>query len=89
MIRAGRDEGRDLEEALDLLAEVFGRPAAAQRLGPHFTCVEANRIAWVLAASRHTDAALVWLDGQAASDNEEDVHGSAGFDAVRYITGGR
>jgi hypothetical protein len=89
MIRAGRDEGRDLGEALDLLAEVFGRPAAARRLGSHFTCVEANRIAWVLAASRHFDAAVVWLDGHAASDTKEDVHGDAGFDAVSYITGGR
>src|ERR1700752_3141805 len=79
MLRAGRDEGRDLEEALQLLAEVFGRPAIAERVGPHFTCVEADRIAWVLAASRHTDAAIVWLDEHAASDTEEDVHGSAGF----------
>lgn len=89
MLRAGRDDGRDLDEALDGLAQVFGRPTAAQRFGPHFTCHEANVIAYVLAASRHVDAAVVWLDVHAASDTEEDVHGGAGFDAARYITGGR
>jgi hypothetical protein len=89
MIRAGRDEGRALEKALDALARVFGRPGTAKRVGPHFTCAEANRIASVLVASRHTDAAIVWLDEHAASDSEEDAHGGAGFDAVRYITGRR
>ena len=87
MLRAGRDEGRDLDRALDGLARVFGRPATAERVGPHFTCAEANRIAYVLAASRHTDAAIVWLDAHAASDTEEDEHGSAGFDAAHYVTG--
>ena len=89
MLRAGRDDGRDLEEALDGLAQVFGRPTSAERVGSHFTCHEANIIAYVLAASRHIDAAIVWLDVHAASDTEEDVHGGAGFDAARYITGGR
>ena len=72
--------------SLDYLARVFGRPASAERVGPHFTCVEANRIAWVLVVSRHSDAAIVWLDAHAASDTEEDEHGSAEFDAARYIT---
>lgn len=89
MLRAGRDEGRDLERALTGLARVFGRQATAERVGPHFTCTEANRIAAVLIASRHTDAAIVWLDEHAASDTEEDVHGGADFDAAKYITGGR
>lgn len=89
MIRAGRDEGRVLDQALDGLARVFGRPATAERVGPHFTCAEANRIASVLIASRHTDAAIVWLDEHAASDKEQDAHGGAEFDAARYITGGR
>ncbi len=87
MLRAGRDEGRDLEEALDHLARVFGRPASAGRLGTHVTCYEANVIAYVLAASRHLDAAVVWLDEHAATDTEEDLHGRPGFDAARYITG--
>jgi hypothetical protein len=85
MLRAGRDEGRYLEESLIYLARVFGRPAPAERVGPHFTCAEANCIAWVLVASRHTDAAIVWLDQHAASDTEEDVHGGADFDAARYV----
>jgi hypothetical protein len=85
MLRAGRDEGRYLEEALHYLAHVFGRPAPAERVGPHFTCAEANCIAWVLVASRHTEAAIVWLDEHAASDTNEDVHGSANFDAARYV----
>ena len=89
VLRAGRDEGRHLEQALDLFAQVFGRPATAERVGPHFTCVEANRIAWVLVASRHTDAAIVWLEQHAASDTEEDIHGRPGFDAARYLTGRR
>lgn len=89
MIRGGRDEGRVLDQALDGLARVFGRPATAERVGPHFTCAEANRIASALIASRHTDAAIVWLDEHAASDNEDDMHGGAGFDAVRYIAGRR
>jgi hypothetical protein len=89
MLRAGRDEGREVEEALALVAQVFSRPATARRVGPHFTCVEADRIAWVLSASRHTDAAIVWLEEHAASDTEDDVHGSPGFDAVQYVTGGR
>jgi hypothetical protein len=87
MLRAGRDEGRDLENALGGLARVFGRPATAERVGPYFTCHEANIIAYVLAASRHLDAAIVWLDEHAASDTEEDTHGRPGFDAARYITG--
>jgi hypothetical protein len=89
MIRAGRDEGRDLEEALAGLAKVFGRPGTAERVGPHFTCREANVIAYVLAASRHLDAAIVWLDEHAASDTDEDTHGGAEFDAAYYITGRR
>jgi hypothetical protein len=87
MLRAGRDEGRDLEEALDALARVFGRHATAERVGPHVTCHEANVIAYVLAASRHLDAAIAWLEEHAASDTEEDTHGRAGFDAAHYITG--
>jgi hypothetical protein len=89
MLRAGRNEGRDLEQALDGLALIFGRPASAERVGPHVTCREANLIAYVLVASRHLDAAVVWLDEHAASDTEEDLHGGAGFDAARYITTGR
>ena len=89
MLRAGRNEGRDLEKALDGLARVFGRKITAERVGPHFTCDEANRIALVLVASRHIDAAISSLDAHAVSDSEEDVHGSPEFDAVRYITGGR
>lgn len=87
MLRAGRDEGRDLENALDGLARVFGRPSTAERVGPHVTCREANIIAYVLAASRHLDAAIVWLEEHAASDTEEDTHGRPGFDAEHYITG--
>lgn len=89
MLRAGRDEGRDLERALDALAGVFGRPATAERVGPHFSCLEANRIAAALIASRHADAAIVWLDKHAASDSEQDLHGASGFDAVEYINGRR
>ena len=90
MLRAGRDEGRVLDKALDGLARVFGRRATAERVGPYFTCGEANSIAQVLISSRHTDAAIVWLDEHAASDTAEDEHGGTGFDAVRYITtGGR
>ena len=55
--------------------------------GPHFTCEEANIIAYVLSASRHEDAAVVWLDEHAASDTEEDTHGGADFDAAHYVTG--
>jgi hypothetical protein len=87
MLRAGTDEGRDLARALDGLAQVFGHPAAAKRIGGHVTCEEANRIAFALVASRHTDAAIIWLDRHAASDTEEDRHGRPGFDAVRYVTG--
>lgn len=87
MLRAGRNEGRVVEQALDGLARVFGRPETAERVGPYFTCAEANIIAYVLAASRHVDAAIVWLDEHAASDTEEDTHGVAGFDAAHYING--
>ena len=87
MLRAGSDEGRDLDKALDLLARVFGRPETAERIGPHFTCEEANIIAYVLSVSRHDDAAVLWLDEHAASDTEEDVHGGPEFDAAHYITG--
>lgn len=89
MLRAGRDEGRELEEALEGLARVFGRPTTAARVGPHVTCREANVIAYVLAASRHTDAAISWLEEHAASDAEHDTHGGAEFDAAYYITGRR
>lgn len=89
MLRAGRDEGRDLDKALDALARVFGRPATAERVGRHFTCTEANRIAAVLIASRHTDAAVVWLHAHAAGDEEGDLHGAPDFDAVHYVTGTR
>ena len=75
---------------LDGLARIFSRPRTAERAGPHFTCREANRIAYVLVASRHVDAAIVWLDMHAASDTEEDAHGGADFDAAHYIyAGGR
>jgi hypothetical protein len=89
MILAGRDEGRDLEEALDGLARIFGRPQSGERVGPYFTCREANLIAYVLVASRHDDAAIAWLDLHAASDTDEDAHGGANFDAAQYIFPGR
>lgn len=89
MLRAGRNEGRVLESALDGLAQVFGRRATAARVGQHFNCAEADRIAWVLITSRHTDAAAVWLNGHAASDSDQDLHGGAGFDAIAYISGRR
>ena len=89
MLRAGRPEGGDLENALDALTQVLGRPRTAKRVGPHFTCAEANIIAWVLMASRHTDAAIVWLEEHAAGDTDDDLHGGSGFDAARYLTGGR
>jgi hypothetical protein len=89
MLRAGRPEGGDLENALESLALVFGRPRTAERVGPHFSCAEANVVAWVLLASRHPDAAVAWLDAHAAGDTEDDVHGSDDFDAVKYLTGGR
>jgi hypothetical protein len=85
MLRAGGDQGSRLDYALDALAEVFGRPSTAERVGACFTCHEANRIALVLYASRHTDAACVWLDAHAASDDEDEPHGSPGFDAARYL----
>ena len=87
MIRAGRDDGRILEDALDGLAQVFGRPVTAARVGEHFTCAEADRIAWVLVASRHADAAAVWLHTHAESDDDGDRHGGAGFDAIDYVIG--
>ena len=87
MLRAGRPEAAGLDDALDSLARVFGRPAAAKRIGSHVTCAEANYIAWVLVASRHSDAATVWLDEHAASDADEDVHGGPDFDAARYLSG--
>jgi hypothetical protein len=89
MLRAGRPEGGDLENSLDALAQVFGDPATAERVGAHVTCLEANLVAWVLVASRHTEAAIAWLGKHAASDDEEDLHGGAGFDAARYLTGER
>ncbi len=88
MLRAGRDEGRDLDKALDLLARVFGRSDTAERVGPHFTCEEANVIAYVLSASRNVDAAVLWLDVHAASDTEDDTHGGPEFDAAHYVIGG-
>ena len=87
MIRAGGDEGRVLEKALDGLAHVFGNPETAEEVGPHVTCNEADRIAWTLVASRHANAAVVWLDAHAATDTDEDRHGDDGFDVRRYITG--
>ena len=89
MLRAGRDEGRDLDEALNGLARVFGRPRTARRVADQFSCHEANIIAYVLAASRHADAAIVWLEEHAASDAENDTHGGADFNAADYITGRR
>jgi hypothetical protein len=89
MIRAGRDDGRILDNALDGLAEVFGDPETAWHVGRQFTCAEADRIAWVLIASHHADAAIVWLNGHAAGDTDEGLHGGDGFDARRYITGPR
>jgi hypothetical protein len=87
MIRGGGEEGRILEQALDGLAEVFGDPETAGEVGPHFTCSEADRIAWALVASRHANAALVWLDAHAAGDKDEDRHGGGRFDVRRYVTG--
>ena len=89
MIRAGRDEGRILDNALDGLAHVFGDRKTARRVGSQFTCPEADRIAWALIASRHADAAAVLLKAHAIGDTDEDWHGGAGFDVRRYIIGSR
>lgn len=87
MVRAGRQEGRILDDALEGLANVFGRPRAAARLGRHFNCAEADRIAWVLCVSNHGDAAAIWLQGHAVSDSPQDLHGGPAFDAMDYIAG--
>jgi hypothetical protein len=87
MLRAGSNEGRALDRAMDHLAQVFGRPGTAERLGPQVTCQEANVIAYALAASRHVDAAIVWLEQHAATDTDDDVHGGPDFDAAYYVTG--
>jgi len=84
MIRAGRADGRILDDALDGLGEVFGDPETAWQVGRQFTCAEADRIAWVLIASRRDDAAIVWLNGHAAGDTDG-LHGGDRFDARRYI----
>lgn len=89
MVHAGRAEGRLLEDALDGLAQVFGCRATAARVGEHFNCAEADRIAGALITSHHTQAAVVWLQAHAASDSDEDRHGGAGFDAIAYVTGRR
>lgn len=86
MLRAGSDKGRDLDRALDRLAQLFGRGSAARRLGPSFSCVEADIVAWVLISSGHADAAVTWLDEHAVSDDEDDTHGGDDFDAVRYCS---
>jgi hypothetical protein len=78
-----------LENALDGLAQVFGDPDTAWHVSQQFTCTEADRIAWVLMASRHTDAAVAWLEAHASRDTIEDRHGGRGFDARRYIAGRR
>jgi hypothetical protein len=87
MIRAGRDQGRILESSLDDLAQVFGDPETAAQVGGEFTCAEADCIARVLIASRHADAAAVWLAAHATGDTTEDRHGGAGFDTDEYIWG--
>ena len=89
MLRAGSDDGRVLEDALDGLAEVFGDRETAWAVGRQFTCAEADRVAWVLIVSRHADAAVVWLQAHADGDTSADLHGGDRFDARRYITGGR
>jgi hypothetical protein len=89
MLRAGRYDGADVDKAMDGLAQVFGRRRTAARVGPHVTCAEANRIAFALAAGRHPDAAITWLDEHSATDDEGDLHGGADFDAARYVTGRR
>ena len=85
MLRAGQRDGNELGEAMDNLARVFGRTRTAERVGPHFTCKEANYIAAALIASRNNDAAIHWLDAHAASDSDEDAHGDAEFDAEEYL----
>ena len=56
------------------MARVFGRPASAERLSPEFTCQEVNIVTYVLAASRHEDAALVWLEEHLARCPDEHLH---------------
>ena len=85
MLRAGQTDGDELPKALDGMARVFGRPATAKRVGPYFTCKEANHIAAVLIASRHADAAITWLDEHAASDHDDEPHGGTEFDAEEYL----
>jgi len=85
MLRAGTDKGRDVDRSLDALAGVFGRGRTARRLGPHFSCSEANVVAWVLLSSGHGDAATVWLDEHSSTDGPDDLHGHPEFDAVRYL----
>ncbi len=87
MLRAGTDEGGILDDALDGLAQVFSDPDTAHAVGPQFACSEANRIAWVVVASRNDDAAVVWVEAHAAGDTNEDRHGGRGFDARGYVTG--
>ena len=88
MHRPSSDERQAaLDNALDDLAHVFGDPETAWHVGPQFSCAEADTIASVLVASRHDDAAVVWLQAHAARDTTDARHGGGGFDAKRYLSG--
>lgn len=85
MLRAGQHGGGQIDQALDALAQVFSRRSTTERLASRVTCEEANILAWVFIASRHTDTAIGWIDQHAAHDTDQDLHGGADFDAARYL----
>lgn len=70
---------RELMDAIEAMAEVFGDGMTAMHVGSSFNCGEADTIARVLALAGHKDAAITWLEYHASGDDSGDQHFLEGY----------
>lgn len=70
--RDTEEEIEDLHSAIGVFADIFGDGMTAMNVGGHFTCTEADRMAKALMEGGHKRAAMTFLEGHAAGDDDED-----------------
>ncbi|MFF8845519.1 hypothetical protein ACF08N_22820 [Streptomyces sp. NPDC015127] len=73
--RDTEEEIGDLYSAISVFADILGDGMTAHHVGGSFTCSEAERMAEALMQGGHKRAAMTFLEGHAAGDDDpDDIH---------------
>ncbi|MFE4451443.1 hypothetical protein [Streptomyces sp. NPDC056796] len=77
-----------LQEAFEAMGDVLGDYLTSRDVGEHFTCRQADTLAFALAVGGQIDAAVALLEGHALGDSEKDGDdhlGGEDFNGSRYL----